>query len=74
MKIQEPDEIAPNEAIVEREFPIVFATPAVIDELLEGMLVLLRSIGSVPSTIIDFSFEAMYAYLQGRLQSGGSTL
>ena len=70
--MQETDEAAPNEAIVERESPVVFTTPAVTNERLEGMCVLLRSLGGVPSTINDSSFEVMSPYLQGHVRPGGS--
>ena len=72
--MQEPDEVVPNQVVVEREVPTIVATLAVTDERLEGMRVLLSSPSGVPRTIIDFSFGFMSAYLQGRLQSGGSSL
>ena len=52
--------------------PNVLTSQVVVDERLEGMHVLLSSLGGVPITIVESSFEVMSVYLQGRLQSGRS--
>ena len=47
--VEQPDKVTPSEAIVERDVPTVVTYRAVTGERLEGMHVLLRSLGGVPS-------------------------
>ena len=71
--VVEGDEIMPVPAVVIRDpEPVVYDRQPSRDERLEGMRELLRSLGGVPDAIAESSFEVMYAYLRGRLQSGVS--
>ena len=70
--VAEPDEITPVTAVVDRGEPVTVEPQPAHDERLEGMRVLLRSLGRVQSAIIESSLEVLSAYLKGRLHSGGS--